>query len=267
MIRKYLSPHLSMNKVKIAHFTNSYFILILTGIVIFGSPVLLFIDSPWFASYYPSGQNIANTLVLITYSLFLFVAKRKIYWLILLMTIVSLCAEVLGSLILVLYQYRLKNITMYIPLGHAMIYASVYYLSTEPLVWKYHKEIENLLGKFAFVAAFMSLMVLHDVACFLCYILFLFILSYRNKPLFYLSMFVMVYYVEFLGTDFSAWQWYGVLGNHPHLPTIGYTPSSAAGLYVLIDLISNSIYFYAKKLKRSLHKILPEYRNLKTSTF
>ena len=70
----------------------------------------------------------------------------------------------------------------------------------------------------------------------------------------------MVYYVELCGTVFSTWAWYGVIGNHPNFPPIGYTPSGAAGLYILIDLTSNSIYFYVLKivsfLSLSKHRLL-----------
>ncbi len=41
----------------------------------------------------------------------------------------------------------------------------------------------------------------------------------------------------------SSWQ-------SPSFPPIGYTPSGMAGLYILIDLVSNSIYFYALKFIR-----------------
>lgn len=230
--------------------TALIFLLIL--IVVLGAPVYLFIDSPWIIPYFSHGQDIANCIMIIVYSFFLLLASRKLYWLILLMTISSLFAEIIGSLILSLYRYHLNNIPMYIPMGHAVIYATMYQLCRMPWIWRYHHPIEVCLGKFAFIAAFLSLFLIKDVGGFICYIIFLFILHYRKKPLFYLFMFVMVYYIELLGTVFSTWSWYTVLGNHPDFPPIGYTPSGMAGLYILIDLVSNSIYFYAHKILRFL---------------
>jgi len=243
------------NATKVEH---NPLVIIQILIVLLGAPLFLFIDSPWLTPYYPYGQDVTNVIMVCVYSSFLLGATRRLYWLILLMTISSLFAEGIGSLLLALYQYRLKNIPMYIPMGHAIIYATVYHVCKQPLVWRHHLAIEKCLGKFAFVATFMSLFILKDVAGFLCYFIFLMIMHYRKKPIFYLSMFVMVYYIELCGTVFSTWSWYVVLGNHPKFPTIGYTPSGIAGLYILIDLVSNSIYFYLIKIRKYLRKIIPQ---------
>ncbi len=228
-------------------FERKNLVLLQTFIILLGAPLFLIIDSPWLSPYFSSGQDLANFMMIFFYLWFLLIAPRKLYWLLLLMTICSFFAEIIGSQILGLYQYRLHNIPMYIPLGHALMYATMYYFGRNPWVWQYHKAIEKCLGKFAFVTAFMSLFILNDVAGFLCYILFLRILHHHKKPLFYLSMFALVYYIELLGTVFSTWSWYCVIGNHPHFPPIAYTPSGMAGIYILIDLISNSLYFYALK--------------------
>jgi hypothetical protein len=219
-------------------------------IVLGGAPVFAFIDSPFLANYYPYGQDVANLIMLITYSWFLLKSNRKLYWLMLLMTISSLFAEIIGSILLGLYQYRLHNIPLYIPLGHAVIYATIYLVCKQPFIWRSHVDMERCLAKFSFVVSFMSLFVINDVGGFLGYLLFLIILRSRKKPLFYLNMFAMVYYIELCGTVCSTWSWYSVLGNHPSFPPIGYTPSGMAGLYILIDLVSNSIYFYALKFIR-----------------
>lgn len=240
------------NKIQVQH---NHLVLVQSLIVLLGAPFFLFIDSPLFAPYSPYGQDITNIIMVFVYVWFLFTAKDKLYWIILLMTIASLCAEAIGSLLLTLYQYRLKNIPMYIPLGHAIIYATVYHMCKQPLIWKHHKVIEKYLGKIAFVIVFMSLFISNDRAGFITYLVFLMIFYQRKKPLFYLSMFIMVYYIELFGTIFSTWSWYVVVGNHPSYPSIAYTPSGVAGLYVLIDLISNSIYFYTQKIRKYLNTL------------
>lgn len=236
---------------------HNLFILMLLTAVLLGAPVFLFIDSPWVSPYFAYGQDVASCIMIVVYSSFLLTAKRKIYWLILLMTISSLFAEIIGSLLLTLYQYRLKNIPLYIPLGHAVIYVTIYHICKQPWIWRNHQIIETCLAKFAFVAVFLSLYFLNDVTGFICYVLFLGILRFRKKPIFYLAMFAMVYYIELLGTVLSTWSWYVIVGNHPHYPTIGYTPSGMAGLYILIDLVSNSIYYYLIKIIRHLFRTKP----------
>ncbi|WP_133127773.1 hypothetical protein [Legionella nagasakiensis] len=232
-----------------------------------GLPFLVFLDSPWLSHYFLYGQDTVNAIMVFFYSWFLLGAKPRLRWLILLMTTVSFFAEIFGSLILGLYQYHLKNIPMYIPLGHAVMYATVYQFCRRPLIWRYHTAIEKSLQRLAFITSFMSLVLLKDAAGFICYILFLIILYRRKKPLFYLSMFIMVYYLEFLGTAFSAWSWYSVLGNHPYFPPIAYTPSGIAGLYMLIDITTNAAYFYGKKIKKFLYNLATgPTLNLKSNT-
>lgn len=238
--------------IKLKHNT---LVLLQSLVVLLGAPIFLFIDSPWITQYHLYGQNIANIIMVFTYSWFLFVAKGRLYWIILLMTISSLFAEAIGSLLLALYQYRLKNIPMYIPLGHAVIYATVYYICKQPLIWKNHEAVEQFLTKVIFIIVFASLIILHDVGGLITYLIFLVVLHQRTKPLFYLTMFVMVYYIELCGTVCSTWAWYVVVGNHPSYPPIGYTPSGMAGLYILIDLVSNSIFFYLRRIKRYLNTL------------
>ncbi|KTD06381.1 hypothetical protein Lgra_3158 [Legionella gratiana] len=232
----------------------------LVNFVLFGLPMFLLIDSPWAAQYINHGQDICNLLSIVTYSLFLLFTRGKLYWLILLMTLCGLCGEIFGSLILALYEYRLKNIPVYIPLCHALLYAAVYYTSKRPCMIRNKAMVKYSLAQFAFLAAFLSLLMLKDVAGFLGYLAFLAVLRFRKNTLFYLLMFAIVYYLELMGTVFYTWSWYGVTGAHPHFPSIGFTPSGAAILYVLVDLMINSLYFYFLKILRFVYRIVPELR-------
>ncbi len=237
----------------------SFVTLFQVAFVLCGTPLFMFIDSLWLSSYLPNAQDIANSIMLATYCWMLFVAKRRLYWLILLMTISGLTAEIFGSFVLVLYQYRLHNIPIYIPLGHAVIYACVYHISNHPLMWRHHRIIESYLIKSAFVLVFTSLLLLHDVASFIGYIIFLLVLRIKKKKIFYLAMFLMTYYIELCGTVFSAWQWYGVLGNHPNFPSIAYTPAGAGGLYILMDLGCNFVYYRIIKIVRDVKQYLASF--------
>lgn len=216
-------------------------------LVLTGLPVFIFLDSPWLAAHLLHGQDICDVIAVIFYGVILVNAKDRLYWLMLVVPIVSLCAEIIGSSILELYAYRLHNIPVYIPVAHAIAYATVYLISKQPLIQHHHRAIEQSLKKLAFLVCVMSLLILNDVMSFISYAVFLIIISSRKKSIFYLIMFFMVYYIEFLGTVFSTWAYYSVLGNHPNYPTISRTPSCIAAAYILIDLVSNSTYFYAIK--------------------
>ncbi len=222
--------------------------------VLLGAPFFIFLDSPWFANHFFVGQDIANVIMFLIYAWIFFFAGRRLHWLMLIMVVASFCAEVIGSKILTVYRYHLDNIPPFIPLGHAVAYAIVFHISRQPFIWKYHVDFENFLRKFAFITCFMSLILLKDVAGFLGYLFFLIILRQRKKPLFYLTMFAVTYYLEFLGTAFSSWSYYFVLGNHPNYPPTSVTPCGIPGIYMLVDISSNSAYFYVKKLKKYLKK-------------
>lgn len=224
--------------------------LIQGALVLIGAPIFLCIDSAWLSQYCSWTQDFCNILMFGFYCSLLLTAKERLFWLMLLMTVTGLIAEVLCSLVLNLYQYRLHNIPVYIPLGHAVIYAIVYYFSNHPLVWRFHRPLEQYLAKIAFIIVFISLCMLQDVAGFLFYILFLFILKARKKPLFGLIMFLTVYYIDIFGTIFSSWNYYGYLGTHPLLPHVARVPSGIGGIYLMLDMISNSIYYYTKKTGR-----------------
>lgn len=45
---------------------------------------------------------------------------------------------------------------------------------------------------------------------------------------------------------FSAWSYYFALGNHPNYIPTSVTPCGIAGVYMLVDISSNSAYFYVK---------------------
>lgn len=234
-----MSSNLKINK--------ETWVLIQIFLILAGAPLFLFMDSPWLTAHVLHGQDICNVIAFISYCVILLNSKDRLYWLMLVMTIASLCAEIIGSIILKLYAYRLHNIPVYIPMGHAVIYATVYLISKQPLIRQYYSAIEQSLKKLAFLVCVMSLLILNDVMGFIGYVVFLVIIFSRKKSMFYLIMFFMVYYVELLGTVFSTWAYYGVIGNHPNYPPIGYTPSCIASAYILIDLVSNSTYYYAIK--------------------
>ncbi len=233
------------------------------ALVLLGAPIFVFLDSPWFSEHFFQAQDLNNTIMIFFYCWILFLAERRLYWLMLIVVVVSFCAEVIGSTILTLYRYHLDNIPPYIPLGHAVTYAIVYQLSRQRFIWSYHVVFEKFLHQFAFITCFMSLIILKDIAGFLCYLLFLILLSQRRKPLFYLTMFAVTYYLELLGTVSSAWSYYFALGNHPDYPSTSVTPCGITGVYMLVDISSNSIYLHVKKFKHNLLKKDPSIKYAK----
>lgn len=232
------------------HLNSDSLTLVFVLLIIGGAPILITLDSPLLLPYFSYGQMLANMIMLATYGLLLLLANGKLFRLVLLMTFYSFFAEIIGSILLGLYQYRLKNIPLYIPFGHGLLYATVYLAVRHPWLRKHSQYVRRCLTKAAFIVSIMSLIVLNDIFGFGCYLLFLFISHFRKQRIFYVAMFMLVYYIELIGTSVHTWSWYGQLATHPCFPSIGATPSGVAGLYLLIDLTCNSVYFYVLKLFR-----------------
>lgn len=237
-----------MRKIYLSPITVAFFKAFLFSIF----PCSLFFDSTWMSHYFDFGQTITNYIMLCIYCSFLWIAKPKLFKLILLMTICSFNAEILGTHILSLYQYRLHNIPFYVPIGHAVLYACVYFLATDPWIWHHHATIEKLLKKGIFLVVFLSWIFLNDTAGLITYALFIIMLSYRPKPLFYLLMFSAVYGVEVLGSLNFAWTWYGLLENHPNYPSTYFFPAGIAGCYMLIDMATNYSYLFMLKFSKKI---------------
>ncbi len=212
--------------------------------VLLGTPLVAFIDSPYFAVHLFDGRIISDCFVLIAYILFLMIADKKLIILLLIMPFVGLFFEIFGSKIFVLYAYRLDQIPIYVPLGHAVFYGLIYEVCKLNYIWSNHKALESFLNKFCFTICFTSLLLNNDVFGFLAYLLFLVLISNTKKPIFYLMMFVYTFLVELCGTSMYTWTYYGVLGNHPSWPSIGLVPAGMAGLYMALDMSANAIYYY-----------------------
>lgn len=219
-------------------------------------------DSPWFAEYCSFGQSIDNAIMISFFVVYFITGSSKLRHLLVIMAIMGFLSEIVGGKILMVYEYRLHNIPVYIPFGHAVLYATAYHISTQKLIWKHHLAIENLIHKAAFIICSMSLVLLNDVAGFIAYIVYLLLLSRRKKPLFYLVMFAVAYYMEFHGTVPRSWSYYAVLENHPELPPTSITPCGIAAIYMFVDLANNASYVYLLKFKKCKYSIQPAINSL-----
>lgn len=222
---------------------------------ILGTPGLTFIDSPYFAKHLFDGRLLADALVIMGYIWVLLNSDKKLFKLALIMPFIGLFYECFGSLIFEAYHYRLNNIPLYIPIGHAVVYAAVYELTKLPLIWQHHKEVSDFSNKLIFVICFVSLLMHNDVGGFLGYLFFLVIISSRKKPLFYQLMFLYTFYLELCGTSLYTWKYYGLLGNHPSWPHVGILPCGISGIYMVLDITANSVYFHMARYKHTKWKL------------
>jgi len=182
----------------------------------------LYLDSLALSKSFTYNQWLTNLLVLFN---FIWVYKnvtKQIQKLMLYGLVVALGGEVVFSLILGMYHYRLDNIPLYVPLGHAIIYASIYYITKEPWVQEHQSKIVSLLYPIMILYSLSWLLFSQDVFGFLCMLGIVAVFARRPQTkLYFLLMFIMIVYLELLGTHYGCWVW-----PNTWLDTFGWIPSA-----------------------------------------
>ena len=122
----------------------------------------------------------------------------------LLVVVVATCAEVLGSIVLGAYTYRLENLPAFVPPGHGLVYLAGLRISQSESIRRHPRA------------------------------LLIYVLLRGSKATLYAGVFVMVAFLEIYGTSIGAWHWAATAPDTP-LPA-GNPPSGIASVYVLFDI-------------------------------
>ena len=161
--------------------------------------------------------------------------------------------EVTGSILWVVYHYRLHNLPLFIPPAHGLVYLSGIALSrslrAQAVVWA------AAIGAAAWGIAGLTLLPRLDVAgAFGVPLLLLFLWRGRNRAV-YAGVFLVVAALELYGTAIGTWRW------ERELPGLGIPdgnpPSGVASGYVWFDvmalLVAPMIYRRLARLPRRKH--------------
>lgn len=155
----------------------------------------------------------------------------------LLVVLVATCAEVMGSIVLGAYTYRLENLPAFVPPGHGLVFLAGLRISQSSLVREHRQAFLN--GTIALVAAWgaAGLIALGRTdalgalaGALLTYVL----LRGRANATIYAGVFLIVGFLEIYGTSIGAWHWANTAPGTP-VPA-GNPPSGIAGIYVLFDI-------------------------------
>ena len=209
----------------------------------------LFFPVLWLGLYLDSQlvseQYITNILVLITFLWIYKQVSKVVKQLMLYGLIVALGGELLFSLVFGMYTYRLENLPLYVPLGHSIIYATVYYFVKEPLIQKYQNQIIKSLYIAIILYSTAWLIFASDVFGFLCMLIILWIFKRRPKTkLFFLIMFFAIVYLELVGTYYGCWSWPKIwFDKVPFIPSAN-PPSAISVFYFGFD--AGCLWFYKK---------------------
>jgi hypothetical protein len=151
--------------------------------------------------------------------------------------IIGFAGEYAFSRGLSMYTYRLHNVPLYVPFGHAALYGRIFMFSKASVVRKHHKAVEELFAYIIFILATIYLICYKDVFGFGMTLLVFLLLWKRPKDrLFFFSMYILVAILEIGGTAFGAWKWPNIgFGLLNFLPS-NNPPSGISLFYFLLDI-------------------------------
>lgn len=190
----------SLGNAKTQQFFALYFIVF--------TPLFLGLDSQYFATHFFDARWLVNLTIISCFFILLNAVDARLRKLMLVMVPLGLFGEVIFSLVLGLYEYRLNRIPLYVPFGHAAIYACGYLIKAS--TWA--KTNDAMMKKIFFIFFTSIFLVagiwLNDVFS----LIFGFLFFYRglrrkgwNTLYYYVAIYVLI--VEFAGTCFGVWHW------------------------------------------------------------
>ena len=150
--------------------------------------------------------------------------------------LVATATEVVASLVLGLYEYRLGNVPAFVPPGHGLVYLSALALGRSQLFAVLRRPL--VLACIASVGLWalwgVTVAPRPDLLGALVAVMLVAFLLRGRAPLVYAAAFVVTSYLELLGTALGTWAWV------PHDPitgliSMGNPPSGIAGAYCVLD--------------------------------
>ena len=197
----------------------------------------LYFDGKSFAALYPNAQTITNCFMLIAFFLLYKRSVKRTRHLMIYAVIIGFIGEYLFSIVLDMYTYRLSNLPIYVPFGHAAVYARTYTFSKAPVVKKNKKVIVRLLTLVISLFALFYLIAFNDIFGFVMTVfVFLILLKRPKDQLFFLTMYIVVAVLEIGGTAYEVWSWPDTaFGFFPLLKSHN-PPSGISLFYFLLDV-------------------------------
>jgi hypothetical protein len=154
----------------------------------------------------------------------------------LLVVVVATCAEVLGSIVLGAYTYRLDNLPAFVPPGHGLVYLAGLRISQSAHVRRHPRAFVGAVITMVAAWGLAGLVLLgrtDELGAVTGALLIYVLLRGGNRTL-YAGVFLVVGFLEIYGTSIGAWHWATTAPGTPLLA--GNPPSGIASIYVLFDI-------------------------------
>ena len=197
-------------------------LLILTTVIIIG----LLVDQ----NFELWGQTIVNISVWLCFFWLLRTGDRTKQISLLLCLLYATVGEVFLSLIWQLYEYRLHNIPLFIPPGHAILFTLGLMLTPKMPNWTIWM-IPTVTACYTIFAIGTGI----DTLGGLLFMAFLLCIIFGKAKKLYATMFLLSLVLEIYGTAIGNWawnydeQWFGMTTTNP--------PISAGAFYCMLDLL------------------------------
>lgn len=150
---------------------------------------------------------LTNVMAIFYFALFFYFADAHLRKLMFVMVPLSYLGEIIFCKGLGFYAYRTDAIPLYVPFGHAIVYASGYVFAHTN--WAVRND--NALRKFfviAFVVLFLGVGFFRNDMFSVVFGVFFFLLLKRKRwQNLYYFIALCVIYIELLGTYFQCWTW------------------------------------------------------------
>jgi hypothetical protein len=211
-------------------------------------PILMFVDSERAGARFAYAQWLANLMMFASFWWIWRDAPPRLKRLMMAGLLMGTAGELFFSLVLGMYEYRLENVPLYVPPGHSVLYAAVFYFVREPWVMRNQRWLSPvLLGTGLSFAAYW-LIAHNDVFGAACTALYVYLIwKHKESRLFFLSMFLLVAYLELFGTGFGCWYWPATAFDQFSFLPSGNPPSGISIFYFGFDAGCLTIYGYTHR--------------------
>lgn len=206
----------------------------------FFTVIALGLDSSYFSNNYFDGKPITNFLAVVYFSLFFFYSDSKLRRLMTVMVFLSYIGELIFCNLLGMYDYRLGFIPLYVPLGHAIVYASGYVFAHTEWAIKNDKVLKKYFAiSFSCLFLFVGI-VLNDIFSLVFGASFFFLMRRKKWQNLYYFIALCVIFIELVGTYFQCWKWSPkIFGFIPTInPPMGAVFFYAGGDSLLVKIIN-----------------------------
>lgn len=211
----------SLQNPKLLWFTAMFFFVF--------TPLALGIDSVALAQDFAFGRAITNILAVFYFGMMFCSAHDTLRQLMLHMVWLSYVGELIFCEWLGMYHYRTPGIPLYVPFGHAIVYASGYVWAHKAWAIKNESVIRKIFTGL-FLTSFLAVgWWLNDIFTLVFAVFFFALLKRKRWQNLYYFIAVCVVFIELVGTYFGCWTW--------SEKTFGYIPAANPPI--------GAVFFYA----------------------